>query len=277
VWLEKQGSTWTAYYGYGNALYRRNSEYPLYDGHGSERTVTDASQNVTGTLNLDAFGNLAGSTGSSSNPYMYCGAFGYRNDADAGLALVGARYYDYQVGRFVTRDTYLDQHPYLYCGHDPVNAVDPIGHDYITLSFDISIILPGWGSSVSVGISIGEGGIGVSAYYLDGPGYGTPAWGIGPSLGWSPGSIKSEEGWTVGTVGVLGVGWGCSATAKIGPGGTGVSIGGPGTGGGTFGGGGFGRMWKICDLPQLSRDPGVGGVYHDPSTGTTRLYGPPSY
>jgi RHS repeat-associated protein len=126
-----QGGTWTAYYGYGygNALYRRNSEYPLYDGHGSERTVTDASQNVTGTLNLDAFGNLAGSTGSSSNPYMYCGAFGYRNDADAGLALVGARYYDYQVGRFVTRDTYLDQHPYLYCEHDPVNAVDPTGHD----------------------------------------------------------------------------------------------------------------------------------------------------
>jgi RHS repeat-associated protein len=125
------GSTWTAYYGYGNALYRRNSEYPLYDGHGSERTVTDASQNVTGTLNLDAFGNLAGSTGSSSNPYMYCGAFGYRNDADAGLALVGARYYDYQVGRFITRDTVLSEHPYLYCEGDPVNAVDPSGHGLI--------------------------------------------------------------------------------------------------------------------------------------------------
>jgi RHS repeat-associated protein len=83
---------------------------------------------VTGTLNLDAFGNLAGSTGSSSNPYMYCGAFGYRNDADAGLALVGARYYDYQVGRFVTRDTILSEQPYTYCEDDPVNAVDPSGH-----------------------------------------------------------------------------------------------------------------------------------------------------
>jgi RHS repeat-associated protein len=129
VVLEKEGANWTAYYGYGNALYRRNSEYPLYDGHGSERTVTDASQSVTGTLNLDAFGNLAGSTGSSSNPYMYCGAFGYRNDADAGLALVGARYYDYQVGRFITRDTELDEHPYLYCEHDSVNVIDPSGHD----------------------------------------------------------------------------------------------------------------------------------------------------
>ncbi len=27
---------------------------------------------------------------------------------------VGARYYDAQVGRFITRDTVLSEHPYLY-------------------------------------------------------------------------------------------------------------------------------------------------------------------
>jgi hypothetical protein len=41
---------------------------------------------------------------------------------------VGARYYDAQVGLFLTRDTYLEQKPYLYCEHDPVNYVDPDGH-----------------------------------------------------------------------------------------------------------------------------------------------------
>jgi hypothetical protein len=71
VVLEKEGANWTAYYGYGNALYRRNSEYPLYDGHGSERTVTDASQNVTGTLNLDAFGQTIGITERSADPFMF--------------------------------------------------------------------------------------------------------------------------------------------------------------------------------------------------------------
>jgi len=35
-------------------------------------------------------------------------------------------------GAFTTRDTYLDQKPYLYCEHDPVNAVDPSGHDIIS-------------------------------------------------------------------------------------------------------------------------------------------------
>jgi hypothetical protein len=51
-----------------------------------------------------------------------------KNDGDAGLMHVGARYYDAQVGRFITRDTVLSEHPYLYCEHEPVSRVDPSGH-----------------------------------------------------------------------------------------------------------------------------------------------------
>jgi hypothetical protein len=39
-----------------------------------------------------------------------------------------ARYYDPQVGRFISRDAVLSEHPYLYCEHDPVNYVDPSGN-----------------------------------------------------------------------------------------------------------------------------------------------------
>ncbi len=42
---------------------------------------------------------------------------------------MGCRFYDAQVGRFITRDTYLDQAPYAYCDGDPVNATDPSGHN----------------------------------------------------------------------------------------------------------------------------------------------------
>jgi RHS repeat-associated protein len=76
----------------------------------------------------DAFGNAVASTGSSSSPYMYNANSGYRDEGDAGLVHVGARYYDKQVGRFITRDTELDEHPYLYCEHDPANYNDPSGH-----------------------------------------------------------------------------------------------------------------------------------------------------
>ncbi len=103
----RQGGTFTAAYTYGDALLRRNSECPLYDAHGSERTVTASDQSVTGTINFEAFGQTVGTSGSSSSPYMYAGAWGYRTDGDAGLMHVGARYYGAQVGRFITRDTVL--------------------------------------------------------------------------------------------------------------------------------------------------------------------------
>ena len=50
VLLEKQGSTTTATYTYGNALIRKDGETPLFDGLGSERTVTNSSQAVTVSL-----------------------------------------------------------------------------------------------------------------------------------------------------------------------------------------------------------------------------------
>jgi RHS repeat-associated protein len=63
---------------------------------------------------------------------MFAATSGYRSDGDAGLTHVGARYYDAQVGRFITRDTVLSEHPYVYCNADPVNAVDPTGHLSLT-------------------------------------------------------------------------------------------------------------------------------------------------
>ncbi|MCX6360084.1 MAG: RHS repeat-associated core domain-containing protein [Armatimonadetes bacterium] len=131
--LEKQGGSYTQARWLSlskprcNGLLRRGTEYPMFDGHGSERTVTNSSQTVTGSVNYEAFGQVAGSSGSSTNPYMYAGDWGYRNDGDAGLMHVGARYYDAQVGRFITRDTVLSEHPYLYCDGNPVDSVDPTG------------------------------------------------------------------------------------------------------------------------------------------------------
>ena len=101
----------------------------MFDGLGSERTVTNASQAVTASLTLSAFGQTIASTGSSTSAYGFGATSGYRTEGDAGLTLVGCRFYDAQVGRFITRDTYLDQKPYAYCDGDPVNATDPTGHN----------------------------------------------------------------------------------------------------------------------------------------------------
>lgn len=102
---------------------------------------------------------------------------------------MGARYYDAQVGRFITRDTYLNQHPYLYCDHDPVNHVDPTGHQTLkSLIPDIVIeigfiggvignIDPNWGVTMP---TPRWGGAGTKGGWYD-PGY--PSYGPIPGLG----------------------------------------------------------------------------------------------
>ncbi len=128
VLLEKQGSSTTATYTYGNALIRKDGETPLLDGLGSERTVTNSGQSVAASLTLSAFGQTVASTGSSTSAYQFGATSGYRSEGDAALTLVGCRFYDAQVGRFITRDTVLTEKPYAYCNGDPVNALDPSGH-----------------------------------------------------------------------------------------------------------------------------------------------------
>ena len=50
----------------------------------------DGVQAITSTLTTEAFGNAVAQWGSSANPYRFAGAWGYRNDGDAGLLHVGA-------------------------------------------------------------------------------------------------------------------------------------------------------------------------------------------
>ncbi len=69
---------------------------------------------------------------------MYGANSGYRNDGNAGLTYVAARYYDSKIGPFTTHDTYLDQKPYQYCENDPVSRHDPSDGDHV----DLGGILP---------------------------------------------------------------------------------------------------------------------------------------
>src|SRR5205085_10115974 len=79
ILTEKTGGSFTAAYAYGNELIRKDGEYPLFDGLGSERTVTNSSQTVTGTLTQDGFGLTVATTGSSTNPYKFAANSGYRD------------------------------------------------------------------------------------------------------------------------------------------------------------------------------------------------------
>ncbi|MCX8074052.1 MAG: hypothetical protein N2749_00495, partial [Clostridia bacterium] len=108
--------------------------YYHVNGHGDVMALTDESGNVVAEYNYDAYGNIVSQSGSmaSANPLRYSG---YRYDEATGLYYLMARYYDANVGRFITRDTFhgFEDEPrslnqYAYTNNNPVMFVDPSGH-----------------------------------------------------------------------------------------------------------------------------------------------------
>ncbi|WKZ80851.1 MAG: RHS repeat-associated core domain-containing protein [Fimbriimonadaceae bacterium] len=120
----------------GEAVYtpgiseRRSSVTKFYhpDRLGTTERLTDTNQSTTDTRQYDAFGLLTSSSGSTSTPFGFAGAWGYQEDPDSGLKLLGHRYYDPSTGRFLTRDPVKDgRNWYGYCGNNPLKWADPEG------------------------------------------------------------------------------------------------------------------------------------------------------
>jgi len=125
--------------------------YYGYDGHGSVRFLTDGTAGsatvgqITDAYNYDAFGVLldgwhAGTA--TSNDYLYAGE---RYDGDLGLYYLRARYLNPATGRFWSMDSYegsqfdpASLHKYNYCHGNPVNGVDPSGHEFSLIGTSIS-------------------------------------------------------------------------------------------------------------------------------------------
>ena len=100
----------------------------LHNGLKNADSQSGTGQTVTATKQYDAFGNTLTSTGTWKGPFGYAGSFGYQEDADSSLKLLGHRYYDASTGRFLTRDPIKDgRNWYSYCGNNPVLNSDPEG------------------------------------------------------------------------------------------------------------------------------------------------------
>lgn len=89
------------------------------------RTTTQA---VEATREYDAFGNVIGSSGTWQGPFGNAAGFGYQEDTDTGLKLLGHRYYDSSIGGFISRDPVSSgRGDYQYASNNPMRWVDPTG------------------------------------------------------------------------------------------------------------------------------------------------------
>ena len=140
---ELQSGTVTRTYAYGLERIDENQKLsgtwtPNFygcDGHGSVRQLTSTAGAVTDSYDYDAFGNLINSTGSTPNNYLFAGE---QYDPALNLYYNRARYLNTTTGRFWSMDTNegddqspISLHKYLYASGNPVNRMDPSGHQDI--------------------------------------------------------------------------------------------------------------------------------------------------
>jgi RHS repeat-associated protein len=113
-----------------NAVY-----YYHFDGLGSVVALSDVNNVVVESYSYDVFGaptiydanNTEISPSAIGNPYMFTAR---RADDETALYYYRARYYAFDIGRFLQTDPigYADgMNWYAYCGNNPIGSVDPMG------------------------------------------------------------------------------------------------------------------------------------------------------
>ncbi|MGE3127614.1 MAG: RHS repeat-associated core domain-containing protein [Fimbriimonadaceae bacterium] len=100
----------------------------MHSGLKNAGAQTDApasgDPSASATREYDAFGSPTAASGSWQGPFGYAGQFDYQTEA-SGLHLLGHRYYDASLGRFLARDPIGDGNNwYAYCENDPVAFYD---------------------------------------------------------------------------------------------------------------------------------------------------------
>ena len=113
----------------------RGSTYYNYlvDMQGSTTNIVKEDGTLSAAYDYTDFGETTELTGSGfDNQVCYTGAI---YDEETGLYYMNARYYDPEIGRFISQDSYRGElgdpkqwHLYAYCANNPINYMDPSGH-----------------------------------------------------------------------------------------------------------------------------------------------------
>jgi RHS repeat-associated protein len=103
------------------------ASYYEWDALSSITSLSDSTGTLVNTYIYDSFGKPTGSTGTRLNPIRYAGR---DFDAETGLIYYRARYYDPNIGRFVSQDPIGlrgGNNTYAYVRNRPTDLTDPSG------------------------------------------------------------------------------------------------------------------------------------------------------
>lgn len=162
----------------GDAIgtYRGSTYYTyLKDGQASTTSMVKQDGSLAAAYDYTDFGETTEITGSGvDNQICYTGGI---YDKETGLYYLNARYYDPEIGRFISQDSYrgeLDDpgqwHLYAYCANNPINYVDPSGHAKVrhytrSQCYNIYFLIRAIDWTIYA-IGVVSGGISIFAYSL---------------------------------------------------------------------------------------------------------------
>lgn len=130
-----------------------------YNATGSTVAMTDQSQTMVNKYAYDPFGNIGNQEESIPQPFKYVGQFGVMTEPN-GFYYMKARYYDPNVGRFISEDPTGfdggDVNLMAYVGNQPVNGIDPSGLWTMSLSVNLSGALATIGATGGTNFNIGH-------------------------------------------------------------------------------------------------------------------------
>ena len=118
-------------------LQRNGQNFRILTDHmGSPRLVVNAATgDIVQQMAFDEFGRVLQDSNPGFQPFGFAGG---HQDPDTGLVRFGARDYDPEIGRFISKDRALfygsTTNLYLYANNDPVNYIDISGFKHGLLS-----------------------------------------------------------------------------------------------------------------------------------------------
>ncbi|MDD2890131.1 MAG: SpvB/TcaC N-terminal domain-containing protein [bacterium] len=243
----------------GSVIYFHN------DVTGNPICLMDETGNIIQLYHFGPFGGMEASKGTDNNKYLFAG----KELDKTGLYYFGARYYDADIGRFITPDpvrgTAINAlNPYYYCYANPNKYEDPTGQFTWMLGVAIGLYqgFRAWQAGGDWGDILGAAGkgfvMGVAMSFFGGLAL-TPWAGLNAVIG-SVATEASREILYDGKNGILGNRWGGLASA--------------GLAGGIGWGVGQGAQWAFGKLPNLQVTFKIENTYSITEIGTISLKSP---
>jgi RHS repeat-associated protein len=105
-------------------------DYFVYDGLGSCSALVSSNGIVVAKYDYDVYGSVRDQEGQRANSFKYVAQIGHVTDEETGLIYMRARYYDPEIGRFVSEDPgQYGVNWFIYANNAPIQYFDMTGRE----------------------------------------------------------------------------------------------------------------------------------------------------